>query len=237
MQSGDPRMNALELAMLVDLVIAYCPWVEPSDTLLEVWGAQAALGRWTFPEASTAVHEWARNRKGREYLDPSVVANAVRAQREDALSRQAAPEPYTPMVSEEKARARVEMMAAAFQGTKLQAGSLDDVTTFDRRGRHVACEGNPSANSGDRGCGAAVGEVCKVRVSTRRNRPTSATFVHPTRLERELDFVNEKRRERGMPPVSQSAAKPKLPEYARTPRDRVHGRNDAPSGEARNPVE
>ena len=214
-------MDARELAMLVDLIIAYCPWIEPSDTLLDVWGAQATLGRWTLPEASRAVHMWARNRKPGEYLDTGDVANSVRAEREDRKSREAAPAPFTPMVSEEKARARVEMMAEIFgqKGTNLEAGSMDDPTTFDRRGRHVACEGDPTQNAAggkatDRGCGAPIGEPCRLRVSNRRKRTTPATFVHPSRLERELDFVNAARAERGMPPVSDHAATPKLPDYA-----------------------
>ena len=222
----DKPMDARDLAQLTDLVIAYCPWIEPSATLMQIWGAQATLGKWTLAEAARAVHMWARNRKQREYLDPSVVAAMVRAEREDTMSRAAAPEPFTPMVSEEKARSRVAMMAEMFAGTKLAAGSVDDVTTLDKRGRHVPCDGDPASNSGDRGCGAAVGEPCTLRVTNRRKRSTPSTFVHPSRLARELDYVNAERRERGLPLLSKSEAAPKLPEYARLPRvpgsERVH---------------
>jgi hypothetical protein len=220
-----------EITMVIEAVVAYEPWREVDHTLVDVWTAQAGIGRWTMPEALRAIHKWAATREPGTFLDPSVVTRSIRAEREDALSRAAAPERFTPSPDEDRARERVSRLNSIFEsaGVKLRAGSVDDPTTFDPRGRHVPCSGNPDANSGDRGCGADVGDPCGLRVSDRRKRSTPGGFVHPSRLLRELDHVNAARAERGMPPLPASTAAPRLPAYARQPRQTAPAAPAAPA--------
>lgn len=209
-----------EIGLLVEAVVAYEPWRAVDQTLIDVWTAQAQLGRWTFAEAMRAIHTWAQTRTRGEFLDPAEVTRMVKREREDVLSRAAAPAPFTPTPDEKRARGRTTRMNAIFaeSGSRLRSGSLDDPTTFDPRGRHVACEGDPANSAGDRGCGVPAGEPCSLRVTDRRKRSVPGGFVHPSRLLRELDFVNAARRERGMRPVPPSVAAPTLPGYARLSR-------------------
>lgn len=209
-----------EITVLVEAVVAYEPWREVDESLLDIWTAQSAVGRWTFPEALRAIHAWAATRERGTFLDPADVTRAIRAEREDRLSRAAAPPRFTPEPDEGRARDRVtgfnEILAES--GVRWRIGSVDDPTTFDPRGRHVPCSGDPSVQSGDTGCGAPAGEACTLRTGDRRKRTTPSGFVHPSRRMHELAFVNAARRERGMAELPASTANPRLPGYARRSR-------------------
>lgn len=84
-----PPMTADELTALVELIVAYTGR-EPDETMLDVWGTQAGLGRWTFPEASRALHAWAGNHPAGEWLDPAKLADLIRAARRDRGMRERA---------------------------------------------------------------------------------------------------------------------------------------------------
>lgn len=81
-----PTMTAAEIEEVVKLVIAYTRR-EPDTALVQVWAAQSVLGRWTFEEATKAIHLWGANRGPNDFLEPSDVTRSIRADRQDRALR------------------------------------------------------------------------------------------------------------------------------------------------------
>jgi hypothetical protein len=182
----DP-MPPAEIGMIVDLVCAYTRR-EPDKSMIQVWGGQALVGRWTLPEASAAVHQWAANREPNAFLEPSDVSRAIHRARNDLIARREA-QREAAVPGDPNAAARVAAMVASLAATKVIPASVDDLSRPHPRGLHVRCDGSPpvEGQQHDPGCGAEIGELCRLRAGKRHRAPGG--FVHPSRMDRERAFI------------------------------------------------
>lgn len=80
-----PHLTQDDFQAIIDLVVAYTGR-EPDKTLVETWAAQAAIGKWTYPEASTAIHLWMSERTPRDFLEPSDITRKLRDVRRKAAA-------------------------------------------------------------------------------------------------------------------------------------------------------
>jgi hypothetical protein len=183
-----PPLTPDEVRALLDLVVAYTGR-QPDVSMVQVWGTQAVLGRWTLAEATTAIHRWGRDRRPNDFLQPSDVTHTIRAERQDAALRAENERLRNlPPLTPDRLKTIREFAGSAFRSWV----SLDDDTTVHPRGLHVPCEGDDASS----GCGAQRGEGCRMPRGVRR-RPRDG-FVHASRMDRERAFVAENRRTSGI---------------------------------------
>lgn len=74
-----------DLQEIIDLVVAYTGR-EPDKSLIQTWAAQSVIGRWSYPEASRAIHLWAANRGPNDFLEPADVTRTLKAIRSRAAA-------------------------------------------------------------------------------------------------------------------------------------------------------
>jgi hypothetical protein len=156
----DPLTPA-EVKAIIDLVVAYTRR-EPDKTIVQVWATQSALGRWTYAEAARAIHVWGSTRGKNDFLEPSDITRAIRAERQDRAMREPLPAP-NPI-----GQARLhKLIANAFQSI---SDNPDDPGDVARR----AALTRPCPH-----CGANQAEPC-TRLSLRGR--VRLAKVHPSRL-------------------------------------------------------
>ncbi|CAA9365213.1 MAG: hypothetical protein AVDCRST_MAG68-5137 [uncultured Gemmatimonadetes bacterium] len=88
--SSARQLTQDEFKEIIDLVVAYTGR-EPDKTLVQTWAAQAAIGKWTYPEASRAIHLWASRRGPNDFLEPANVTRTLKAVRSQAAATFEAP--------------------------------------------------------------------------------------------------------------------------------------------------
>ena len=181
-----PPMNAAEVIAFCELIVAYTER-NPDENLLEVWGTQAAMGRWTFAEASRALHAWFHNHPdGQDYLKPKILGDMIRAARQDQALRAEAERARTRVAEIEAAREHPESTRPGEPSTdefrrQMIAGIAADLG-WDTAADAVSAELRETALAvACPHCQAPPGQFC--HVLSRPDRRLAKRGAHPSRVE------------------------------------------------------
>lgn len=166
-----PPLTVDEIEKLLDLVVAYTGR-EPDRTLVEVWAAQSAIGRWTFAEAARAIHLWGRDREPHHWLTPADVTRLIRAERQDrAMREEAARLEARPANPASAAR-----IAEITQELAQQLGWSEESVDRTNFALKVVCPH----------CHAAVNSRCTHPTT---GRPLQQSACHPARAEALVEYL------------------------------------------------